>query len=65
MLINGSGKIIQKRWVGKEIKMPVHRTKSGGYKYGKRGKTYYGKGAQKKAAKQGRAIKASQSKRKK
>ena len=39
--------------------MPVHRTKSGGYKYGKKGKTYYGKGAKKKAAKQGRAIRAS------
>ena len=39
--------------------MPVHRTKSGGYKWGKSGKTYYGKGAKKKAARQGRAIKAS------
>lgn len=39
--------------------MPVHRTKSGGYKWGKRGKTYYGKNARKKAARQGRAIRAS------
>ena len=39
--------------------MPVHRTKSGGYKWGKSGKTYYGKGAKKKAQKQGRAIRAS------
>ena len=38
--------------------MPVHRTKSGGYKWGKSGKTYYGKGAKKKAARQGRAIRA-------
>ena len=36
--------------------MPVHRTKSGGYKWGKSGKTYYGKGAKVKAARQGRAI---------
>jgi len=27
--------------------MPVHRTKSGGYKWGKSGKTYYGKSAKK------------------
>lgn len=39
--------------------MPVRRTKSGGYKWGKSGKTYYGKGAKKKAQKQGRAIHAS------
>ena len=39
--------------------MPVHKTKSGGYKWGKSGKTYYGKGAKKKALKQGRAIKRS------
>ena len=39
--------------------MPVHRTKSGGYKWGKSGKTYYGKGAKKKAQKQGRAVRAS------
>ena len=39
--------------------MPVHKTKSGGYKWGKSGKTYYGRGAKKKAARQGRAIKAS------
>lgn len=45
--------------------MPVRRTKSGGYKYGSKGKTYYGKGAKAKAEKQGRAIKANQKKRKK
>lgn len=45
--------------------MPVHKTKSGCYKYGSSGKTYCGKGAKAKAARQGRAIKASQSRRKK
>lgn len=45
--------------------MPVRKTKSGGYKYGSKGKTYYGKGAKAKAEKQGRAIKANQKKRKK
>lgn len=44
--------------------MPVRRTKGGGYKYGSKGKTYYGKGAKSKATKQGRAIKVSQSRRK-
>jgi len=39
--------------------MPVRRTKGGGYKFGTKGKTYKGKGAKAKAAKQGRAIKAS------
>lgn len=43
---------------GKEINMPVRKTKSGGYKYGKRGKTYYGKNAKKKATRQGKAIRA-------
>ena len=38
--------------------MPVRKSK-GGYKYGSKGKTYQGKGAKKKAAKQGRAIQAS------
>ena len=38
--------------------MPVYRTKGGGYKWGKSGKTYYGKGAKAKASKQGRAIRA-------
>ena len=42
--------------------MPVHKTKSGGYKWGKSGKTYYGKGAKAKAAKQGRAIQANKRK---
>lgn len=40
--------------------MPVRKVK-GGYKYGTRGKTYKSKA---KAAKQGRAIKASQARRK-
>lgn len=39
-------------------KMPVRKT-SGGYRYGKKGKLYKGKGAKAKAAKQGRAIQAS------
>lgn len=42
--------------------MPVHRTKGGGYQYGSQ-KKYYGKGAKAKAARQGRAIRASQSRR--
>lgn len=43
--------------------MPVQKS-GGGYKYGKSGKTYKGKGAKEKAAKQGRAIKANQNKKK-
>lgn len=39
--------------------MPVHRTKDGGYKWGKSGKTYYGKDAKEKAEKQGKAVRAS------
>lgn len=39
--------------------MPVMKTKSGGYKYGKSGKIYYGKDAKKKAIKQGQAIQIS------
>lgn len=35
--------------------MPVRRVK-GGYRYGRSGKIYRGKGAKAKAAKQGRAI---------
>lgn len=35
--------------------MPVQKAK-GGYRYGRGGKVYRGKGAKKKAAKQGRAI---------
>jgi hypothetical protein len=38
--------------------MPVHPAK-GGYQWGKSGKIYRGKGAKKKAAKQGGAIHAS------
>ena len=44
--------------------MPVKKCK-GGHKYGKGGKCYKGKGSRRRAAKQGRAIKASQSRRKK
>lgn len=44
--------------------MPVRKTKSGGYKYGKSGKTYYGKGAKRKATKQGQAINISKRKKK-
>ena len=32
--------------------MPVHRTKSGGYQWGKSGKVYYGAGAKEKAERQ-------------
>jgi hypothetical protein len=42
--------------------MPVRKSK-GGFKFGSKGKLYKGKGAKKKAAKQGRAIKASQARR--
>ena len=45
--------------------MPIRKTKGGGYKYGSKGKTYYGKGARKRAAKQARAIHASQNRRSK
>lgn len=36
--------------------MPVRKTKNGGYKWGKTGKTYYGKNAKKRALKQAKAI---------
>lgn len=39
--------------------MPTKRTKSGGYRYGKEGKTYYGAKAKEKAERQGRAIEMS------
>lgn len=42
--------------------MPIRKVTSGkntGYKWGSSGKTYYGKGAKAKAAKQARAIYAS------
>lgn len=45
--------------------MPTRKTKGGGYKYDKTGKTHYGKGAKAKAEKQGRATKANQARRKK
>lgn len=38
--------------------MPVHKIKSG-YRWGSHGKVYHGKGAKAKAARQGRAIRAS------
>jgi hypothetical protein len=38
--------------------LPVRKTKGGGYRYGRTGKVYYGKGAKAKAARQGRAIEA-------
>jgi hypothetical protein len=41
---------------------PVRSVK-GGFKWGKSGKLYKGKGAKAKAAKQGRAVKASQARR--
>jgi len=44
--------------------MPVKKT-NGCYKYGTSGKKYCGKGAKKKATKQGQAIAISKSKRKK
>ena len=40
--------------------MPVHKTKSGGYQWGKTGKVYFGPNAKEKAQKQGAAIKISQ-----
>lgn len=36
--------------------MPVHKTKGGGYQWGKSGKIYYGPNAKEKAEKQGRAA---------
>lgn len=44
--------------------MPVQQTKGGGYKWGSKGKVYYGKGAKEKALKQGRAIQISKGKNK-
>lgn len=44
--------------------MPVRKVGSG-YRWGTSGKTYLGKGAKAKAARQGRAIKASQARKKK
>ena len=44
--------------------MPVRKV-SGGYKWGSKGKLYRGKGAKAKAARQGRAIRASQRRKKK
>lgn len=42
--------------------MPVEKAK-GGYRWGKRGKVYRGKGAKAKAARQGQAVKAAQRRR--
>ena len=44
--------------------MPVKKCGKNGYKYGDKGKCYTGKGARAKAARQGRAIKASQGRKK-
>jgi hypothetical protein len=44
--------------------MPVKKAK-GGFKFGKSGKVYKGKGAKAKAKRQGRAIHASKARRKK
>lgn len=41
--------------------MPVRKVK-GGYRYGRKGKLYKGKGARAKAARQGRAIQANKRK---
>lgn len=38
--------------------MPVRRLPGGGYRYGRSGKVYRGKGAKSKAARQGRAVHA-------
>ena len=43
--------------------MPVRKVNRTCYKYGGKGKKYCGKNARKKAARQGRAIKASQARR--
>lgn len=43
--------------------MPVRKVK-GGYRYGKSGKLYRGKGAKAKAARQGRAIEANRHRKK-
>lgn len=45
--------------------MPVHKTKDGGYQWGKTGKVYHGADAKEKATKQGIAIKISQEEQKK
>ena len=42
--------------------MPVQKS-GGGYRWGSSGKTYRGKGARAKAARQGRAVKAAQARR--
>jgi hypothetical protein len=38
--------------------MPVRKAKGGGYRWGRRGRIYRGKGARNRALKQGRAIAA-------
>jgi hypothetical protein len=51
----------------KENRMPIKKCKSGGKsgkKYGDTGKCYTGPGAESKAKRQGRAVKASQGRRK-
>jgi len=44
--------------------MPVRKVSKGCYRWGRTGKKYCGPNAKSKAAKQGRAVKASQSRRK-
>lgn len=39
--------------------MPVHKTKDGGYQWGRTGKVYYGRDAKRKAELQGIAIEKS------
>jgi len=40
--------------------MPIEKVNLTGFRFGKKGKIYYGPGARKKAAKQGAAIKISE-----
>lgn len=45
--------------------MPIHKTKSGGWQWGKSGKVYFGKDAKEKAEKQAKAAYANGYKEKK
>lgn len=54
-MVIGKTKQEQKNTKGLVIKMPIHKVK-GGYKFGKSGKAYRGKGAKKKAQKQAGSI---------
>jgi hypothetical protein len=44
--------------------MPVRKVKGGGFRWGRRGKIYRGRGARARAQRQGRAVKARRSGRK-